>query len=123
MGVMQMEKDALQKSKDKLAESCTDLKIKLAQKEVELKAQKDLNKLTPKGDTIKPGHIQIATEDLERFKEGAAVLKHLRGEHEELKRKYMEVSSSSTTKFQEGMDAAYKAMKIAKGLSTPTKGQ
>ena len=50
-------------------------------------------------------------------------LKHLQGEHDELKRKYDEVSASSTTKFQEGMDAAYKAMKIAKGLSTPTKGQ
>ena len=119
MGLMQIEKDALLKAKDKLVESCNDLKIKLVQKEAEIKAQKELNGLAPKADTIKPGHIQIATADLEMFKEGAAVLKHLRGEHEELKRKYMEVSASSTSKFQEGMDAAYRAMKIARGLTTP----
>ena len=87
MGLMQIEKDALLKAKDKLVESCNDLKIKLVQKQAEIKAQKELNGLAPKADTIKPGHIQIATADLEMFKEGAAILKHLRGEHEELKRK------------------------------------
>ena len=122
---MQKDKDELQKTKDKLQDANTELKIEVAQKDTELKNLKEYSnkEQTPKADTIKPGHVQITTEDLENYKASTAVLKHLQGEHDELKRKYDEVSVSSTTKFQEGMDAAYKAMKIAKGLSTPTKGQ
>ena len=122
---MQKDKDELQKTKDKLQDANTELKIKVAEKDTELKNLKEYSnkEQTPKADTIKPGHVQITTEDLENYKASTAVLKHLQGEHDELKRKYDEVSASSTTKFQEGMDAAYKAMKIAKGLTTPTKGQ
>ena len=122
---MQKDKDELQKAKDKLQDANTELKIKVAEKDTELKNLKEYSnkEQTPKADTIKPGHVQITTEDLENYKASTAVLKHLQGEHDELKRKYDEVSVSSTTKFQEGMDAAYKAMKIAKGLTTPTKGQ
>ena len=122
---MQLDKDELQKTKGKLQDANTELKIKVAEKDTELKNLKEYSnkEQTPKADTIKPGHVQITTEDLENYKASTAVLKHLQGEHDELKRKYDEVSVSSTTKFQEGMDAAYKAMKIAKGLTTPTKGQ
>ena len=76
---MQLDKDELQKAKDKLQDANTELKIKVAEKDTELKnLKKHSNKEhTTKADTIKPGHVQITTEDLENYKASTAILKHI----------------------------------------------